>query len=55
MDKKKITDCGWVTGDELTNYAVKLHAKEILIMGIGNIGGNGGIIVDFFKKRNKNV
>jgi len=55
LDKKKITDCGWVTGDKLTKYTVKLPAKEILIMGIGNIGGNGGIIVDYFKKRNKNV
>ncbi len=55
LDKKIITDCGWVTGDELTNYVVKLPAKEILILGIGNIGGNGGIIVNYYKERNKNV
>ncbi|MBT3756745.1 MAG: poly-gamma-glutamate synthase PgsB, partial [Candidatus Cloacimonetes bacterium] len=56
LDKKKITDCGWVTGLKLTNSAVKLPAKEILMMGIGNIGGNGGVIVEYYKKRNiKNV
>jgi len=52
LDKNKI---GWTTGLKLTNCAVKLPAKEILMLGIGNIGGNGGIIVDYFKKRNKNV
>ncbi len=55
LDKKKITNCGWVSGEELSNYTVKLSAEEILVIGIGNIGGNGGIIVDYFKKRNKNV
>jgi gamma-polyglutamate synthase len=55
LDKNKITDCGWTTGLKLTNCAVKLPAKEILMMGIGNIGGNGGVIVDYYKKRNKNV
>lgn len=56
IDKKKITACGWITGDKLTNCVAKLPAKEILMMGIGNIGGNGGFIVEYFKKRNiKNV
>jgi len=56
LDKKKITECGWVSGEELTSYVVKFPSKEILMMGIGNIGGNGGIVVDYFKKRNiKNV
>jgi len=56
LDKNKITDCGWVTGLKLTNSVVNLPAKEILMMGIGNIGGNGGIIVEYYKKRNnKNV
>jgi len=55
LDKNKITDCGWITGLKLTNCTVKLPVNEILMLGIGNIGGNGGIIVDYFKKRNKNV
>ncbi len=55
LDKNKITDCGWITGLRLTNCAVKLPANEILMLGIGNIGGNGGIIVNYFKERNKNV
>ena len=55
MDKNKITNCGWITGLKLTNCTVKLPAKEILMLGIGNIGGNGGIIVNYFKERNKNV
>ena len=55
LDKNKITDCSWITGLKLTNCTVKLPAKEILMLGIGNIGGNGGIIVKYFKERNKNV
>jgi hypothetical protein len=55
LDKSKITNCSWITGLKLTNCAVKLPAKEILMLGIGNIGGNGGLIVDYYKKRNKNV
>jgi len=55
FDKNKITDCGWTTGVKLTNCAVKLPADEILMLGIGNIGGNGGVIVKYFKERNKNV
>ena len=50
LAKKKITDCGWVTGEELTKYVVKLPAKEILMLGIGNIGGNGGIIVNYYSE-----
>ncbi|MDA3814290.1 MAG: poly-gamma-glutamate synthase PgsB, partial [Candidatus Cloacimonetes bacterium] len=49
LDKNKITDCGWTTGVKLTNCVVKLQTKEILILGIGNIGGNGGVIVNYFK------
>ncbi|MCF7859412.1 MAG: poly-gamma-glutamate synthase PgsB [Candidatus Cloacimonetes bacterium] len=55
LDKKKITDCGWVTGEKLTASIAKMPAKEILVLGIGNIGGNGGLIVDYYKKRKKNV
>jgi len=50
LDKNKITDCGWITGLKLTNCVVKLPAKEILMLGIGNIGGNGGVIVNYYSE-----
>jgi len=31
---------------------MKLPAKEILLFGIGNIHGNGSVIVNYFKERN---
>ena len=45
----KMEDCGWVSGEELAESAIKLPGKEVLLIGIGNIHGNGSIIVDFFK------
>lgn len=50
IPNKNMEDCGWVSGEELVETAVKLPGKEILLIGIGNIHGNGGKIVDFFKK-----
>jgi len=51
----KVHDIGWATGDEVAEEAMKIKASRILLFGIGNIGGNGGLIVDFFKERNTNV
>lgn len=51
--KKNVFDCGWVTGEKMISYIDRIPAKEILLFGIGNIGGNGGIIVKYFKERNK--
>ena len=48
----KITDLGWTKGDALLEEVSKISAKDILLFGIGNIGGNGGIIVDYFRERN---
>ena len=48
----KITDLGWTDGDTLLENVTKISAKEILLFGIGNIGGNDGIIVDYFRERN---
>lgn len=54
--KYPVTDCGWVTGEQFIDKVMKLSADEILLFGIGNIHGNGSIIVNFFKERNnKNV
>jgi len=49
---KKVTACGWVTGEEFVKSVMKLPAKEILLFGIGNIHGNGSVIVNYFKERN---
>ena len=48
----KVTDLGWTDGDALLEEVTKISAKEILLFGICNIGGNGGIIVDYFRERN---
>lgn len=48
---EKIFPLGWSTGDELVKEICTLDAKKILVFGIGNIGGNGGPIVEYFKER----
>jgi gamma-polyglutamate synthase len=48
---EKIYPLGWCKGDELVNEICTLEADKILVFGIGNIGGNGGPIVDYFKER----
>lgn len=56
IPEAEVHDCGWVSGAELVDTVSKLDANEILLFGVGNIGGNGGIIVDYFRERNgKNV
>jgi gamma-polyglutamate synthase len=52
----KIAALGWQTGDQLLEEVMKIEHNEILLLGIGNIHGNGHIIVEYFKERNrKNV
>jgi poly-gamma-glutamate synthase PgsB/CapB len=48
---KKIVDIGWTSGEELVEIVSKLKSEDFLMLGIGNIGGNGGIIVNYFKER----
>jgi len=48
---KNIVDLGWVTGEKLIEETCKFPGEEILLLGIGNIHGNGGIIADYFKER----
>ncbi|MFO7895789.1 MAG: poly-gamma-glutamate synthase PgsB [Candidatus Cloacimonadales bacterium] len=56
ISKAEVHDCGWVSGEELIAEVSKLPAQEVLLFGVGNIGGNGGIIVEYFRERNgKNV
>ena len=49
---EKIFPLGWSSGDELVKEICTLDADKILVFGIGNIGGNGGPIVEYFKARN---
>jgi poly-gamma-glutamate synthase PgsB/CapB len=56
FDKDLVHDLGWVEGDVLVNDVIQTKANDVLLFGIGNIGGNGGILVEYFKARNsKNV
>ena len=53
IDADKISDIGWVDGSKLVKEIERLNKQEILLFGIGNIGGNGGIVLQYFKERNK--
>lgn len=44
----KIHAIGWINGKDLVEKVSQLVDKEILLFGIGNIGGNGGIILEYF-------
>jgi hypothetical protein len=52
---QKVHDIGWSTGEEVALETLKVKASKILLFGIGNIGGNGGTIVEYFKERNTHV
>ncbi|MBS3742243.1 MAG: poly-gamma-glutamate synthase PgsB [Candidatus Cloacimonetes bacterium] len=53
IDQSKIMNIGWTYGDELITLLSQLDKKEIWLFGIGNIGGNGGLIVKYFKQESK--
>ena len=46
-----IHDLGWISGEALINKIKELKPKRILLIGIGNIGGNGGIILKYFSEK----
>jgi poly-gamma-glutamate synthase PgsB/CapB len=50
---KKITSLNWVSGRQLEAYLKNNIKAQSLIFGIGNIGGNGGEILEYFKARTK--
>ena len=52
LPSDKIIDIGWTSGEKLVEMISKLKSEDFLMLGIGNIGGNGGIIVNYFKERN---
>ena len=49
----KVHNFGWVTGEQFMKKLGKIGVQNILLIGIGNIGGNGGIIVNYFKEKSK--
>ncbi len=51
LPANKIVDIGWTSGEKLVEMISKLKSEDFLMLGIGNIGGNGGIIVNYFKER----
>ena len=53
LPMKKVHNLGWIHGEKLVNKLDGLDHKNILLIGIGNIGGNGGVIVEYFKVRSK--
>ncbi|MEA2103668.1 MAG: poly-gamma-glutamate synthase PgsB [Candidatus Cloacimonadota bacterium] len=53
IDGNKIEEMGWTRGDELMSKVNQLEDKTVLLIGIGNIGGNGGMIVDYFKEQHR--
>jgi len=48
IPNNKIHAIGWTDGEKLVEKVSVLVKKEILLFGIGNIGGNGGIILEYF-------
>lgn len=53
IPESKIMNIGWTYGNELITILSELDKKEIWLFGIGNIGGNGGAIVKYFKQESK--
>ena len=49
LPMEKVHNFGWVTGEQFMKKLGKIVTQNILLIGIGNIGGNGGIIVNYFK------
>ncbi|MCD6329609.1 MAG: poly-gamma-glutamate synthase PgsB, partial [Candidatus Cloacimonetes bacterium] len=53
LPMSKVHNFGWVTGEQFMKKLDTIKTKNILLIGIGNIGGNGGIIVNYFKEKSK--
>ena len=51
IPKEKLLNMGWIKGEKLGEELTKIKGKKILLMGIGNIHGNGEIILEYFKEK----
>ena len=47
--KEKLHNIGWVQPEKLLDEITKIDSNRILILGIGNIHGNGEIILNYFE------
>jgi len=54
ISQNKICNLGWIEGENLIRQVLKVKSKRILLIGIGNIGGNGRIIVKYFSEKQGN-
>ncbi len=52
LDMKKIIELGWTSGEKIVDLLKNIE-KDVLLIGIGNIGGNGRVIVDYFKQKSE--
>jgi len=53
LPMEKVHNFGWVTGEQFMKKLDTIKTKNILLIGIGNIGGNGGNIVDYFRNKSE--
>ncbi len=51
VDRAKIINLGWVTPDLVFEKILSLTDKKITIIGIGNIGGMGAPVAEYFEHR----
>ena len=51
IPKEKLANLGWINGKTLVEAMQELKGEKILLMGIGNIHGNGEIILEYFKEK----
>jgi len=52
LSMKNIINLTWTTGEKIVDSLNEIN-EDVLLIGIGNIGGNGRLIVDYFKERSK--
>ena len=54
IDRSKIINLGWVTPDILFEKILDLTDKMITVIGIGNMGGMGAPVAEYFEHRSLN-
>jgi poly-gamma-glutamate synthase PgsB/CapB len=54
VSKEKIISLGSVTGEKFVNKCFEIEFNSALVIGIGNIHGNGSTLLQFFRERKVN-
>lgn len=52
---EKVRNSGFTEGHNLLRIVEEIDFEEVLLFGIGNIGGNGNILVEFFKNNHEKL